>query len=403
MKSRGRGGRPADPGRISAWQLALLITSILAVEDSTTLDHWLSWRVGIDAWSAILVALPIALLGVWMLFGLADRYPDRDLVEILRRTVGPLAYPLGVLCAALFLTDAVLSLREFGTLAQLLSFMNLTPYWVFAAGLAGVALYGGWLGIEVLARVNAATFLFVEVPFGILLTLFSMNHQRYDRLLPVLVHGVRPVLWGAWLVIGQFGDLLLLLVFLPLVTEGRGHARRVGVWTVLLVALIMLGHSVGPALTFGSSVRKVQWPLYSQIRSVVLARFIANLDWWAVILWTHGFLIEVSLFVYAAALTLAKLFGARSHRPFLPALGGAVFVASLFIWRTQPAMLFQRWRLAAYGFTALGWGLPLLLFAVSLLRGQGTRRPALRRALRRSPPVVDPPAARRWSDTERLG
>ncbi len=88
---------------------------------------------------------------------------------------------------------------------------------------------------------------------------------------------------------------------------------------------------------------------------------------------------------------MAKLFGARSHRPFIPALGVAVFVGSFYAGRTQSEMLSQRWMLDAYGFMVMAWVLPLHLLGVSLLRGQGTRSPALRRRHRQSPAGGVPP------------
>jgi spore germination protein KB len=386
----GGGARPpADGGRISAWQLALILVTVMAIQDSTSLDHWLAWRVGNDLWISLLLAAPCAVAGVLLLTALADRHPGSDLAEILLRTAGPLAYPLGLAYAGLFLADAFLSAREFGTLSRLLSFMNLTPYLVFAAGLVTVAVYGAWLGIEVLARVNAAFLLFVDIPLGVLLAGLSINHQSIARLLPILADGPAPVMWGTWLIVAKFGEFVVLLVFLPLVAEGRAQARRISVWAVLLVTVMALGHTVGAVLTFGPAVRSIEWPTYSQVRSIVVARFIANLDWVAVILWVHGFVIEVATFIYAAALMLAKLFRARSQRGFILPLGAVTLVASRLTGRTEPAVLLYRWWLDGYGFMAMGWLLPLLLLCVTLLRGQGTRRSERRRARRHSPEAAD--------------
>lgn len=383
-----RGWGAPDGGRISIWQLAFLLIIIPAIEDSTAIDHWLALRVGVDGWLSVLLAVPVILLGVALLVALADRFPQQDLAGILLRVLGPLAYPVGILYTALFLADAALSLREFGLLGRLEGFMSYTPYTVFAICLILVATYGAWLGMEVVARINAAILLFAELPLGVMLALFAVNHQKLVRLLPILANGLQPVLWGAWLVAGKFGELVLMLVFLPLVAKGRANARGVMLWAVVLTTFMALGHELGPVLTFGASVRTIEWPDYSQVRAIALARFIANLDWLVVTMWTHGFLIEVIVFMYAAALTLARLFGMRSHRALIPVLAAVVLVATYFSGRTQDAVLFNRWLLDAYGFVGLGWVLPALLLGISLVRGQGTRSPTLRRVRRQSRSVL---------------
>lgn len=375
MRQAGPSRATLEGGRLGRWQLVLLLVTIPAVEDGTLIDHWLARVVGVGGWISILLAVPVTLVGVLVLFALADRHPRDDLAQMLLRLTGPLAYPLGIAYAALFLADGAFSLREYGMLSRLVGFMSFTPYAIFAVGLMAVALYGACLGIEVVARVNAAVLLCLDIPLGILLALLSLNHQKLARALPVLAHGLSPVLWGSWLVVGKFGELVLLLVFLPLVAQGRTDARRATLWGVMLITVMALGHELGPVLTFGSSIREVEWPVYSQIRSIMLARFVANLDWVAVILWTHGFLIEITTFTYAASLTLASLFGMRSHRPLIPWLLAVVLAGSFFTGRIQDGVLLYRWMLDSYGFVAFGWVLPLLLLGLSLWRGTGTRQP----------------------------
>ena len=117
---------PVDGGRVSAWQLVLLLVTIPTIEDSTAIDHWLAWRVGVDGWISILLAVPAVVLGVLMLLALGNRHPGEDLAGILLRVSGPFAYPLGILYVALFLGDAVLSVREFGMASRLQGLMSLT-------------------------------------------------------------------------------------------------------------------------------------------------------------------------------------------------------------------------------------------------------------------------------------
>ncbi len=374
MSTRASAG-PGGGARLGIWQLMLLLVTTAVIQDSSTVDHWLARLVGVHAWLPVVLALPLALGGVSLLVALADRHPHRDLAGILRELLGPLAYPLVLLIALVFVADAALTLREFGLASGELGFWGFTPFWVFATGMALVAVYGAFLGIEVLARVNSFVLLFMELPIGLLFTLFTVNHERLVRLLPLLPRGFAPVLRGTWLMLGVFGQFLLLLVLLAEVHGGRGRAGQVARRGVLLISAIALGHSVGPALTFGPSVRVINWPLYGQVRSIFLARFIANVDWMVVMLWVHGFLIEVALFVYAAARLLTTLFALRSPRTLIPGLGALALAGSFVVGTTAEMMLRRRWYEDAYALVALGWLLPLLLLGISLLRGH-RRQPA---------------------------
>ncbi len=360
-------GPPVDTGRISAWQLVLLVTTIVAIQAETTGDHWLSWEVGNPLWISVLLALPLTMVGLWLYHALGLRHPGEDLVGILRHTVGPLVYPLGLVYVALFVAAALLAVRTFGTLSRLLGFMYFTPYGVFAIGLVLIAVYGAYLGIEVVARVNVAVLLFVDVPLGTLLAVFGVNHEKVGRILPIMAHGWSPVIWGMWLVLGQFGSFILLLVYRPSVHERHSVMLRASLWGVLLTA-VAFAASVSALLTFGSSVQMIEWPYYSLVRSVALARFITNVDWFDVVLWVHGFLIETAVFTYAAALMLTRVFRARDPKPLVLIVGLVVLVGSFFGGRTQDLLLENRLKLDLYGLLLLGWVLPLVLLVISFLR-----------------------------------
>lgn len=377
----------ADAGRTGVWQLVLLLVTIAAIEDSTVIDHLLAHGVGQDAWLSIVLAAPLVVVGLWPIVALGRRYPGKDLMGMLRASLGPLAYPVALVYAGAFVADSAISLRAFGVLGRLLGFMELTPYTAIVLPLAVLAVYACVLGIEVLARVNAFLLLAVDIPLGLALTVLSANHQHLARALPVLAHGLMPVAWGTWLIVGKFGAFALLLVFLPLVADQhRVRLRGALVLGVLGVAVMALGHTMGAVLTFDSSVHTVMWPTYSQLRSIEMARFISNLDWLGVVLWTHGFLVETAAFLYGASLLLASLAGTPSYRPFVLPLGAVAFTLSYFAGRTEQAMFDLRWGLDAFVFVLLAWVIPPLLLGVTWLRqrrgagparaGAGSHRPA---------------------------
>ena len=153
--------------------------------------------MGADGWIAVVPALRLVVAGVLGLLALANRPADEDLAQVLRRLLAPLAHPLGIACVLLFQAEAALSLRAFGMLSRPVGILAYAPYSAFAVGMMLVAVYAAWLGIEVVAGVNAGALVFIEVPAGLILALFAVNHQRRAETLPLRAHWIGRVLWAA--------------------------------------------------------------------------------------------------------------------------------------------------------------------------------------------------------------
>ncbi len=356
---------------ITAWQLVWMVVTTLAIEDATVIDHFLAHVAGIDSWVSILVAAPMGLLGVWAIATLASRRRGFDLVAILRNDLGWLVYLLGPAFVLLFIADATLSSRTFVLVAKTLGEEAYVPEGAFLLLLIGTAMWGAWLGIEVVARVNTAVLWLVDVPLGIFLAALGTNHESLVRLLPILANGWGPIWDMAMFMLGKTGEFVVILVYATAV-EVPAKLTRASLWGFCLLIVMALGHSVGPALTFGQSVSDVTWPSYSQIRAIEFGRFLQNLAVTAVIFWIHGFWLETTLFLDAAARTTAKVLGMRSHRKLLLVLGPVVF-GLVYLIPTEAQALSERRLLDTWGFLILGLVVPILLLVISVLRGRASR------------------------------
>jgi spore germination protein KB len=365
----GPGRGTAEGGRVSPWQVALLLVTAVAIQDSTSINRLLTPLAGRDLWISILLAVPPGFAGVLVLLALAGRHRGRDLAALLRDLLGPLAYPVALAYAALFLAAAAESGAEFTALSHLV-FIS-TPPSAFEAPLVLAAAYASYLGVEVLARVNSLLLLGVSVPLGVILLFLFAGQEHLVYLLPVLARGLPRVLAGARLVLGTLGEFVLLLVLLPL-TERPRAAARASLWALAIACATALGHNLGPLLVFGDAARRFTWPLFEQVDAIDVGRFLERLDVVAIWLWVHGIWLEVALFLHAAALTLANLFGLRSHRPLVGPLAALIFAGALAV-PNQAVSMRLRWDLDAVAFPLAGFGVPLLLLVWSAVRG---RRPA---------------------------
>lgn len=381
MSRRGRPRGTSGHGRITPWQVTLLLVTIGAGEESTVVNRLLTPLAGRDLWISVLLAVPATLAGVAGVLALARRFPGQDLATILRRLLGPAAYPLGVAYVLLFLASAAQAGSEFAALSHIVYPATPTP--AFLAPLFLAALYGMLLGIEVMGRVNTAFLLLVDIPLGLLLAAVFVGQQHLGYVLPILANGLRPVLSGAQLVLGTWGQFVLLLVYLPLTgrPEAAGSAAQ---WGALMLAVMALGHNLGPVLVFGEAVTRFTWPTLMEVRVVEVGRLIQRLDVVAIWLWVHSYWLQIAIFVDAAALTLAGLFRLRSHRPLLVPLAAFSFGLALLV-PDQAASMRIRWILNAWAFLAAGFVLPPLLLAWDAVRASVAARHA--RARPRSQPT----------------
>lgn len=377
MSNRGLRSQGGAAAGLSPWQLVWLIVTTISIEDSTVIDHYLASSAGIDSWIAILAWAPLGLLAAWAIASLVRRHRGLDLVALLRAHLGPAVYVLAPLYVVLFVADATLAARTFAVVAHLLGQEQLVPVGAFLIPIIGLALLGAWLGIEVTARINALLLLLVDIPLGVILTVFSTNHESLARLLPILVEGWAPIGTLMLLMVGKTGEFVAMLVYAPAV-EGPSRLPRTTVIATGWLILFALGHSIGPVLTFGHSVVDIAWPSYSQIRSIEFGRFIENLSVAAVVLWLHGFWAETTLFLDAAARTAASLLGMKGHRVLLPWFALGILGLCYLIAPGDSNVLLERRMLDQYGYLAMGVIVPLLLLGISHLRGSANERKAER-------------------------
>jgi hypothetical protein len=102
-----------------------------------------------------------------------------------------------------------------------------------------------------------------------------------------------------------------------------------------------------------------------------------------VVFWIHGFWLETTLFLDAAARTTAGLFRMRRHRALVPWFGAAIFGLAYVVAHSELQTLEERRLLDSWGFLILGLGLPAILLVMTALRGRasGAGIPRRRRAI----------------------
>lgn len=360
--------------RLGPWPIVLLLTTASAIQDSTVLDHFWAYAAGHDLWIAILLGSAVAAVGVFGILALLARFPGIEWVDVLRRILGPVAGPVVLLYVGLFFVDGTLAGREFEFMSALVGVNGVIPPVIFMSGLFAVSLYGAFLGIEVVSRVNTFLLLFIDIPLGIVLMFLSADRMSLGRLLPVAFGDWHGIWISTLLEVGQLGSFVLLLLLAPRSRERGRTLSTASLVALALIAIMALGHTMGPALSFGQAQAQLFWPTYSELRTIDVARFVTNLDVVGVILLVHGFWLESTVSLWAGATLLGRLFRVRDVRRVLVPITVAAWALALWGITTDVQDLAWRYAIDTVWQPALGFGVPLVLLAGVRVRAAARSR-----------------------------
>ena len=208
-----------DKGRISSVQLLLL----LYISEISTVFIILPAEImriaGPDGWLSVLLFDSIYGLAVVLVaVALAKRFPQQILTEYLPRVLGRVP---GKLLALIYtgvfinLTSVIISENNLYITSVL---MRETPHLVIDLIIIVVAMYGVFLGIEVIARQNEIVFL-VYITSVIVLFALVVKDVNFNNFRPVLADGVGPVFKGSLIPAAYRGEVFILLMLYPYLNQ----------------------------------------------------------------------------------------------------------------------------------------------------------------------------------------
>lgn len=353
--------------RVGPWQLAFLLATMGAGQESTVFNGIVTPMVGRDVWISVLIGTGVGLLAMWLWLTLIRRFSGAGIDAMAKAVLGPLRWPF-LLGSVLLMTGyAAISSRAFTALSGLL--FPTTPPPFFVSPILGLAVFSGILGLQPTARVNQLLLFYVDIPAGILLSMLLTGQQRVQRIFPVLAHGWGPVLDGALMMVGLFAQMAMVLVLAPNTTDLR-RVKPAFLTGVAMVGFMAFGHNLGPILQFGNLAKEFAWPDFAQLGLIQVGRDIQRLDVFAVVLWVHGYWILLTMNLKAGAIMLKRLFHRQSDTWFLVGLGALAWVGSQVFAATQTVMMKEIQAFNQILYPLAGIGFPLIVWLLALLLGK---------------------------------
>ncbi|GGF98999.1 endospore germination permease [Paenibacillus aceti] len=188
------------------------------------------------------------------------------------------------------------------------NYLPATPQNLIIFALLLVCHYSAMHGMTAIA-IGSGILLPAVLTLGYFVSISNMPEKDWLLLLPILEHGMGPVVNGMVYVGGAFAELFLILLF-------QHHLKKtMRPWHIILLSLLLVYISLGPligAITeFGpeESAKQMVSP-YEQWRLVKLGNYVEHVDFLSVFQWLAGATIRISL----AQFMIAELFAYQNPR-----------------------------------------------------------------------------------------
>lgn len=317
-----------EKGRISNIQ-----ASMLAITSLTIIGHLIILTVVMahskqDGWIAGIIGSALGLIGIVSLVKLTQRFPGLTLIEILFQHFSWIGKILGLLYLFYFLIMACLATRLYAEAYKRI--MMDTPMWAFITVILLLTIYIVYNGLETLGRLNQVM-LPVLVIFAMAVVFLTTNEKKdYTNLLPFFGNGLYPVSLGSLAVMGWFGEFAIMGMVLPYVQHPK-KLMKTGIYSALFTLIFFLGPITGPIALFGpEEAAKMVFPTFSEVRYIEAGNVINRFDAIAILFWTVGLMIRISLFFYGLCLGTAQLFKTITYRPFIIPFAWLIGVGAVF-------------------------------------------------------------------------
>lgn len=296
-----------------------------------------------DAWIAILVALLIGIVFIWIYTELQSAFPDKNFAEIIISILGDkIGIPLAMLYAVYWLWPAARNLREFGELINN-ALLPETPLYIILTIFILTSLYALIEGLEVFARTSEL--IMPVIAFSIIslfVMIFISVKVDFNNLKPILGEGFKPVFKAAYpnVSLFPFGEILIFSMYWCYADEKKTVRKTT------MLAAILTGVLLSMTLVMDIAVLGVKYtslatiPLLQTIRLVNIGNLITNIDALGIILMFFGGFYKMSLFLNGIVLVISTILKIKKHNFIL------VVVSFFLLWVSiafEPNYAYHKW------------------------------------------------------------
>lgn len=285
-------------------QLFLLLVLSTGLLNHVILIPNLLTAAGRDSWLSVIVAYPIALVFLWLIYYIVKNSPNEGFFFMVQNRLGNMfSYFLRAPVVLFLFISAYVTFRD---LMIWLSayFLAEAPIMIINIVLIIVCYIVTLSGVKTMA-IASGLLLPIVVLLGFFIALTNTDFKDPSLLFPVLTDGYSPLLRGTIYVLEGLLELYIVVLLQPFSQE------RITLKQLLILLTVLTGLIFGPLsasiMEFGvvESVN-FRYPAYEQWRVLNIGEYISNLDFFALYQWLSGALIRIGLFMYLLGYLLSR-------------------------------------------------------------------------------------------------
>jgi spore germination protein KB len=347
---------------------ALLLITVSSLVYFTTPRYFFS-VAGNAAWLALMIAVCVALICIFVINLLLKRHPGQNLITLNVRILGKwLGNTVNMLIVGHYVLSGALIIRIFSEAIVLTSLRSL-PVSVIMITSVLFGLYGCQQGWNVIAKSCWISLPFIALSVFIPLVLTFTNWEPY-YLLPIFGKGVDATLLGGFLAAGVLGDILL-VALLANTTQPRVDLMKLSstatIVTGLIFMLVILANSMVNSHPVASYITI---PYFSLARALSFGRFLERLESVVFIIWVFAALLKIAVMIATGLYVYKQIFHIADTKPLLLPYG-SILMTTAIIPTSFPIVDEWSWMyIRSFGFiiTLL---LPTLISIIGLVKLRG--------------------------------
>ncbi|WP_339254442.1 endospore germination permease [Sporosarcina sp. FSL W8-0480] len=283
-------------GSISVLHVVFLSMTVIGLKNHVTILPPLLQEGGRDSWIAVLSASILIFPWLFLVIYIHKKSNGEPLTDWLHSKLGGKASAVvRYAVAVILLIIAAFTLAE--TLQWIMgTFLPQTPMLALLIIYTTLCILLASSNLQTIVMVNTFVLFFVTL-LGFFVAFTNLQVKEYILLLPILEHGVRPVIKSIVYPASGFVELILFL-FIQHRVKNQFRWYHFAIMLFIITGLT-LGPLVGAITEFGpDEAAKQHYPAYEEWGLVSIGRFIEHMDFLSIYQWLTGAFIRVGFLLY---------------------------------------------------------------------------------------------------------
>ncbi|WP_181592585.1 endospore germination permease [Paenibacillus sp. YN15] len=251
---------------------------------------------GRDAWMCIICTAPIMLLLLLTMHFIAKKLGDEPLIHWISRHAGRTVSVVFQVMLTLYAVVNIFSTMYETMLWVRINFLLNTPMGITSLFLMLVCYRASSKGLRAIAN-TAGILLPLVCLFGFTIASINLKYKDYNQLLPMLEHGIWPVINGMVYVMAGAFELILFLIL------QSGLRSRINLKTLLILGFSVLFITFGPVIGAIAEFNPYEaihqrFPAYEEWRLATVGKFLSQTDFLSIFQWLAGSFLRICFLLY---------------------------------------------------------------------------------------------------------